>query len=305
VGGLSAFAFLVAGAVVALLNVRSGRWDRRGAARLAIAVLVLCFASVLIGAHHPVAAAAEARLAFSAVAYGASRGLLTWLLYVAIEPFIRKLHPTSIVSWSRLLAGRVRDPAVGRDLLVGLAIAMALCTGVTTWTWARGFVGVTLPVQPLAEPGNPLAAASHLAGMARAPAVALGMSLGCLLLFVIARGALGRARAAAPAVLWAVFLLLILGLQESDLGVTDRLAVAVVVATGFTVLAVRSGLLALVACNTVMYVVTVTVFSGPYPSQWYAAGSVMFTAAVLALTALGVRTSTAGAPLLAPADRGR
>lgn len=303
VSGLSVFAYLVAGAVVALLNVRSGRWDRRGAARLAIAVLVLCLASVLIGAHHPAEAAAEAQLVFSAVAYGASRGLLTWLLYVAIEPFIRKLHPTSLVSWSRLLAGRARDPAVGRDLLVGLAIAMALCTGVTAWTWARGWVGVTLPVQPLAEPGNPLATASYLANMVRAPAVALGMSLGCLLLFVLSRGALGRARAAAPAILWTVFLLLVLGLQGSDLGVADHLAIAVVVATGFTVLAVRSGLLALVVCNTVMYVVTVTVLSGLYPSQWYAAGSVMFAGAVLALTAFGVRTSTAGAPLLAPPRR--
>jgi serine/threonine-protein kinase len=303
VGGLSAFAFLVAGAVVALLNVRSGRWDRRGAARLAIAVLVLCFASVLIGAHHPAEAAAEARLVFSAVAYGASRGLLTWLLYVAIEPFIRKLHPTSLVSWSRLLAGRVRDPAVGRDLLVGLATTSVLCIGVTAWMWARGWVGATLPVQPLEEPGNPLAAATVLAAMVRAPAVALGLSLGFLLIHVIARGALRRARAAAPALLWMVILLFCLGAVESDLPFADRLAITAVVATGYAVLSVRSGLLAFVACAATLDMVIQTIISSFHPSPWYAAGALVFAGAVLVLTAFGVRSSTAGAPLLAPSGR--
>lgn len=304
-GGLAVFAFLVGGAVVALINVRAGRWDRRGAARLAVAVFALCFGSVLVGAHHPGAAEAEARLVFSAVAYGTSRGLLTWLLYVAIEPLIRRLHPTSLVSWSRLLAGRVGDPAVGRDLLVGLAIASALCTGVTAWMWARGWVGATLPLQPLEEPGNPLAAAAMVAGMARSPAVALGLSLGSLLLLVVSRGALGRARAAAPAVVWAVLLLLVLGQVELDVDVADRLAVAIVVATLYTALAVRSGLLAFVSCATTMEIVTATMTSSPQPAGWYAAGQIVFMAAILTLTAFGIRTSTAGAPLFGLASRAR
>jgi hypothetical protein len=33
-----------------------------------------------------------------------------------------------LISWSRLLAGRYRDPLVGRDLLIGIAVGVALAT---------------------------------------------------------------------------------------------------------------------------------------------------------------------------------
>jgi len=99
------------------------------------------------------------------------------------------------------------------------------------------------PLGNVVAPDDPLATVAYLAGMVRAPAVALSTSLGCLLLFVISRGALGRARAAAPAILWTVFLVLVLGLVASDLEAADRWVVAVVATTGFTVLAVRSGVL--------------------------------------------------------------
>src|SRR5262249_24318648 len=42
-------------------------------------------------------------------------------LYLALEPVVRKRWPWRLVGWNRLLAGRVRDPLVGRDVLVGLA----------------------------------------------------------------------------------------------------------------------------------------------------------------------------------------
>ena len=44
--------FFIAGAVVAAINVRTGRWDRRGAARLAVVAFILCFVSDVLGSHH-------------------------------------------------------------------------------------------------------------------------------------------------------------------------------------------------------------------------------------------------------------
>jgi len=41
------------------------------------------------------------------------------LTYVAIEPYVRHWWPEALVSWTRLLAGRIRDPRVGRDFLFG------------------------------------------------------------------------------------------------------------------------------------------------------------------------------------------
>jgi len=45
---------------------------------------------------------------------------MVWLLYIALEPHVRRRWPNSLVSWTRLLAGQLRDPIVGRDLLVGI-----------------------------------------------------------------------------------------------------------------------------------------------------------------------------------------
>jgi hypothetical protein len=48
-------------------------------------------------------------------------GAMAALAYLAIEPWTRRLWPHVMITWARLLAGRWRDPVVGRDLLVVVA----------------------------------------------------------------------------------------------------------------------------------------------------------------------------------------
>ena len=51
---------------------------------------------------------------------------MLWLLYLAVEPYIRRFWPSTLVSWSRLIAkqmagsaGRARHPSgVGLGMLV-------------------------------------------------------------------------------------------------------------------------------------------------------------------------------------------
>jgi hypothetical protein len=47
-----------------------------------------------------------------------------WTLYMAIEPWIRRRWPHAIISWSRLISGQARDPLVGRDVLIGVALGV-------------------------------------------------------------------------------------------------------------------------------------------------------------------------------------
>ena len=49
---------------------------------------------------------------------------LLWLLYLAVEPYVRRFWPTTVVSWSRLMARKWRDPLVGRDILFGVGIGL-------------------------------------------------------------------------------------------------------------------------------------------------------------------------------------
>ena len=49
-----------------------------------------------------------------------------WLLYIALEPYARRRWPHALISWKRLLGGDLRDPLVGRDVLVGGVAGVAL-----------------------------------------------------------------------------------------------------------------------------------------------------------------------------------
>jgi hypothetical protein len=48
---------------------------------------------------------------------------LVWTVYLALEPFVRRYWPQTLISSTRILSGRLRDGAVGRDVLVGSAVA--------------------------------------------------------------------------------------------------------------------------------------------------------------------------------------
>jgi hypothetical protein len=115
--------FSLGACFVAYYNWKASRGDLRGATRLAIYVAVLTFLEGMLGAHHR-AAPAEQDLLGQALANGLFQGFLYWVVYLALEPWVRRYWPQSLISWSRLLAGRLRDPLVGRDALFAVALGL-------------------------------------------------------------------------------------------------------------------------------------------------------------------------------------
>jgi serine/threonine-protein kinase len=111
------------GAFLARRNYLRGRGDREGALRLAIVMFVLEMALFLCRTH--IATIADGvGLTILAISTALFLSGVMWVLYMAIEPWIRRQWPKSIVSWSRLLAGSWRDPVVGRDILLGVALGV-------------------------------------------------------------------------------------------------------------------------------------------------------------------------------------
>jgi serine/threonine-protein kinase len=125
-GILLALLFAVLGGALFLArrNLRLGRGDRRGAARLAVLSLIAGAGAWILGAHH-VSTAGELLLFFRFLAFNAVMGGLVWTLYIGLEPFIRRRWPQILTSWTRLLSGEWRDPLVGRDVLVGCGFGVA------------------------------------------------------------------------------------------------------------------------------------------------------------------------------------
>ena len=66
-----------------------------------------------------VATLGEVTLVVMAVGWALVVAGCCWVGYLAVEPLVRRRWPQVLVSWTRVLAGRVRDPLVGRDVLVG------------------------------------------------------------------------------------------------------------------------------------------------------------------------------------------
>ena len=107
---------------LALRNLRLGRGDRQGAIRLAILGFALEVFYGLVATPGPVYSAQVNLL----IAYGLRTALLAGMIYLGFEPYARRLWPERIISWSRLLAGRLRDPLVGRDVLIGCLLGMGI-----------------------------------------------------------------------------------------------------------------------------------------------------------------------------------
>ena len=121
--GLLFFGICGASAWLARRNLAAGRGDRRGAFRLAVFIFVAHIAMWLTCAH--IVAVSLLGLSLLALCTAVFYGAILWTVYLALEPYVRRHWPRTLISWSRLLAGQWRDPIVARDVLVGAALGVA------------------------------------------------------------------------------------------------------------------------------------------------------------------------------------
>jgi serine/threonine-protein kinase len=116
---------LLVGAIwLARKNIRRGRGDRRGAARLALIVFGLTLLTWVFGADHNPTEGELVNFFFVALAQSFLAGAFVWLFYIALEPYVRRRWPEMIVSWTRAISGDLRNALVGKHILIGVAVAL-------------------------------------------------------------------------------------------------------------------------------------------------------------------------------------
>jgi hypothetical protein len=124
---LIVFALSIGTCALARHNYRTGRGDRRGATRIATGWMLVMFAGWLIGARFWLEPLTEfSHFLNDFLAFQLTNAAILWLVYLALEPYVRRYSPDMLMSWSRLLSGRFRDPRVGRDVLVGAVAGLAI-----------------------------------------------------------------------------------------------------------------------------------------------------------------------------------
>jgi serine/threonine-protein kinase len=285
VGTVLAFAALCAAGILARRNHLTARGDRRGAVRLAS--FVFCAQMVLwICRGHHVVGIEEFGIFLIAAAGALFFAGLTWLLYLSLEPYVRKHWPQTLISWSRLLSGRLRDPLVGRDLLSGVMLGLL---------WALIVESFLIAIREMG--GHPaLGQMEYLLGGRRILGVWLAYLLGSiratlvffLVLFLLR--VLLRKRWLAAVAFVAVFAAPPI-LASRHLALEAPMQIAVYSIAAFAV--VRFGLVTLAAgILTADVLVDVPVTASL--SSWYVGSSAFVFSSVLALALWGFYTSLAG-----------
>ena len=285
---------LVAAIPLARYNLRRGRGDRRGAKRLATMVLVCDVMYLVLVTHHvPVFEAERARL-LHGVAWGLYLGGTTWLLYVALEPWVRRLWPERLVSWARLLAGNVRDPMVARDVLVGTTVVFGLAA-------VTSLLIVLLRASPLLVVKRELAPLLGTSGCFASTAVALlsavRLGLLCLLLLLLLR-LIGRFRHLAPITLGVVLAAVTYTAVFGTLGSDQPTALVMSALSGATIVLLL-GRFGLVAAATALFLENLSVWlpDATRLTGWYAHCSWWVLGVAAILTTYGLYFATGCRPL--------
>ncbi|MBP7934596.1 MAG: serine/threonine protein kinase [Phycisphaerae bacterium] len=131
VGGQTATSLIFIGTLIASMplawnNARRKTSDRRGASQIAIAVFGMQFVLYVLGHSVPESFVAAVVWFVSASQLALFTSFMVWIYYMAIEPYVRRFWPHSLISWTRVLAGRIRDPLVGHDIVLGAASGVAI-----------------------------------------------------------------------------------------------------------------------------------------------------------------------------------
>jgi Protein kinase domain len=287
---------LMAAALLARNNVRVNRADRRTAIRLAAWLAITTCVQWAVLAHHTSSVGVETNQLFSAMATGLFLGGTLWALYLAIEPYARRLWPDGLLGWTRLFAGHLRDPRVGRDILIGCLFGVTVSLIEAARIVVLPLAKVPMPRPILGMNLVLLQGPQYIAGMvANWTYGPLQTSLFCSLVFVGLRWVLRRNWAAFAA---SVVLLLAVGDSgQAILGGVGLNTVFYALIYGTILISlIRFGLLVATAGLVVDQALT----SVPFPahlSSWAGMPAIWTIALVLGMMAFGFYSSRAGQPL--------
>jgi serine/threonine-protein kinase len=262
---------------------KESRGDHAGATRLANFVGIVQVGLWIFRSHLPVSSGTFGMLLL-ALTTAIFYGFVVRTMYIALEPYVRRHWPQTIISSTAILTGHWRDPIVGRDVLVGTALAMTLHS-VLIW-----------PGLPGNDAPN-LGSTDVLPGIRSAVAVCFksiphGIRETLIFFFIIfLLRVLLRNQWLASAGVALIFSAL--SYFQSHLHpVTDGL-LALVIYGLLAVLVLRFGLLAMAVLIFVQQTLN-GVQPTLHTSAWYMGNSLFLLACVVGLAAWGFHTSIAG-----------
>jgi serine/threonine-protein kinase len=279
-------ALLVGGALVARRNLQLDRGDQRGAMRLAGFVASLSMVTWMIDEHH-VPSPWEFELFLMGAGSALVIGAFVAIFYLAVEPYVRRAWPTLIVSWSRIVAGTIRDPLVARDVLIGCAWGgVNVILSQVVLLVSRHYTGVL----PKAETSiRPFLGVSHVVSELAA-GLAFSIFIGLLLVFFLVL-VMWPLRRVWLAVVVVAIVLTVPDIKANAMPIQAIPLAFLVVAMRFAVFA-RFGLVAAMVGNGFVSNIIETFPATFPPNQWYSGAGFAGLAVVAVLAVYACRIAT-------------
>jgi len=286
---------IIAGVLVVRRNLKMKRGDTRGALRLGTFVLVAFLMSWLLRAHH-LASPDEFDISLMALSWALLYTALAAIFYLALEPYVRRRDPHTLIAWSRLLAGQWRDPLVGRDLLIGTVYGTVL-------TLLESSDNLLFPLIGKLPPTPGILATEALKGVRPSIGLVLHFTLIFLLyaLFIFFLLFLLRVIVRKDWIAAIVIVLLGAGTNTGGENPLFTFAFAAVIWLSILLILKRFGLLVLIVglvVQNVLQVFPVTLRL----SQWYAGPGLTGILAIAALAIYGAHAALAGKPIFSAAS---
>src|SRR5262249_4052316 len=82
-------------------------------------------------------------------------GAAMYILYLGLEPYVRRTWPEMLVGWTRFAGGGFRDPIVGHDVVIGVTCGAGLALLTMATIAVPPLLGLSEP-QPHATGFEPL-----------------------------------------------------------------------------------------------------------------------------------------------------
>ncbi len=283
---------IIAGIFLARKHIKSGSGDRKGAFKILLFVLGLSFCGGFLGMNHVPSVAPELARFSHALRLGLFAAAFTWLMYLALEPYIRRNLPELIVSWNRLLAGDWRDPLVGRDVLFGTLFGIAHFTFIYAGKTAERYFNEDLAI--LGFPVHESLSSLRFSAAAIVNNFGLGIVGGFMPIcaLVILYLLLRRRLYAEISIFTLLATVEILFFTHSLVYLPFTLAISIMM----TLVISRFGLVANVMTGIVFASMRQTLFTLSF-STWYASSMFLTLFLIVALLAYGFKISLANQPL--------
>ncbi len=285
-------AFFIIGVLLGRKNLRDGSGDRKGGARLAVYIFVALMIAWAFRARH-LGADDEFNLLQLGIQFALLPTVLLWLFYLALEPYVRRWWPHRMVSWSRLLAGDFRDPLIGRDILIGAALGMAIMVVNHLWTLTPGWFGYLRAPKPVTL--HTLLGLRESVGELFFTGITLivFLSVTCMFLLLLLHMIFRRREWLALGAAWLLFTV---ATTLSARPLKFSLIYAPVYSALLILAATRFGLLTLTATLFFMTLFTNFPMTTDF-SVWYASSTIFALVVAGALVAFAFYTSLGGQPV--------